>query len=32
MDDSYEEVKDPAVTIKFKLKDFFDTKNFREST
>jgi isoleucyl-tRNA synthetase len=32
MDDSYEEVKDPAVTIKFKLKDSFDTKNFREST
>lgn len=24
MDDSYEEVKDPAVTIKFKLKNWFD--------
>jgi hypothetical protein len=32
MDDSYEEVKDPAVTIKFKLKDNFAIENFREST
>lgn len=32
MDDSYEEVKDPAVTVKVKVKDFFDNDNYREST